>query len=258
MDKATTPAGHVGRAAQRHSGPRPHCPRPLPTCACRGQARPTSDSGPIRGSGAPYLGLAKPLTGGDDGVPAHTVVVEALRADIRLLTTLLGQTLVRSEGQTLLIRSRWCGHDKVGSLRDVPAEVDARLRDMDLSTTIKMVRAFTSYFDLENVTEQVHSDRTVLRQREERLWQQAGRRPYQCRSPAIGRPDPLGEARSGIWYLEGLGRAALGDVLEEMRELLAGAGAALPASVRPLTFGTWHGGDRDRSPMSPHRRHSRS
>lgn len=33
---------------------------------------------------------------------AHAGVDDVLRADIRLLTTLLGQTLVRSEGQELL------------------------------------------------------------------------------------------------------------------------------------------------------------
>ncbi len=92
---------------------------------------------------------------------------EAVRADIRLLTTLLGETLVRSEGPELLalvemVRSQ----AKAGGLTDLPSEVDARLQQMDLPTTIKVVRAFTSYFHLANVTEQVHRGRTLLAQRE--------------------------------------------------------------------------------------------
>jgi phosphoenolpyruvate carboxylase len=94
-------------------------------------------------------------------------VDDVLRADIRLLTTLLGQTLVRSEGQDLLdLVEMVRGQAKVGGLSDLPSEVDARLREMDLPTTIKVVRAFTSYFHLANVTEQVHRGRTLLRKRE--------------------------------------------------------------------------------------------
>ena len=248
--------------------------------------------------------------------PALAVVDEALRADIRLVTTLLGETLVRSEGAELLdLVELVRGRVKQGGLGQLSSAVDARLRDMDLPTTIKVVRAFTSYFHLANVTEQVHRGRTLLRQREEGGgWLQravarisaaglpldvveagvgslavrpvltahpteAARRSIldQLRRVAelldlpdagirrrrlaeavellwhtdelrIGRPDPLDEARNGIYYLEGLGRAALGDVLEELRAQLAGAGVALPPSARPLTFGTWIGGDRDGNP----------
>ena len=60
---------------------------------------------------------------------AHAGVDDVLRADIRLLTTLLGQTLVRSEGQELLdLVEMVRGRAKAGALTDLPAEVDARLQ----------------------------------------------------------------------------------------------------------------------------------
>ncbi len=249
-------------------------------------------------------------------LPAHAVVDEALRADIRLLTTMLGQTLVRSEGQALLdLVEMVRGQAKVGGLRDVPAEVDARLRAMDLQTTIRVVRAFTAYFHLANVTEQVHRSRTLTDQRADGggwLERAVARftaagvrsdvvteavrglavRPVLTAHPTeaarrsildklrriadllelpdtaprrrrlaeavellwhtdelrIGRPDPLDEARNGIYYLEGLGSAAVGDVLDELREQLGSIGVRLPPDARPLTFGTWIGGDRDGNP----------
>ena len=61
-------------------------------------------------------------------------------------------------------------------------------------------------------------------------------------------PQPIDEARNGVYYLEGLAAAALPDVLEELRDQLAAIGVTLPAEVRPLRFGTWIGGDRDGNP----------
>jgi phosphoenolpyruvate carboxylase len=241
---------------------------------------------------------------------------DALRADIRRLTTMLGETLARTEGQELLdLVELVRGHAKEGGLADLPAEVDARLREMDLATTIRLVRAFTSYFHLANVTEQVHRGRELARQRREhggwleRALQrvekadiptevlaaevarlavrpvftahptEAARRsildklrriaallddedtPARLRRLAeavdlvwqtdelrLDRPDPLDEARNGIYYFEGLGGTAVGDVLEELRDQLASHDVTLPAEARPLTFGTWIGGDRDGNP----------
>ncbi len=252
----------------------------------------------------------RPLT------PGQPVADDVLRADIRLLTTLLGETLVRSEGPELLhLVEMVRGQAKVGALTELPAAVDEQLRAMDLPTTIKVVRAFTSYFHLANVTEQVHRGRTLLRQREtgggwlERavariveagvpadvVAEAVGRlavRPVLTAHPTeaarrsildklrrvaalldlpqaalrrrrlaeavellwhtdelrIGRPDPMDEARNGIYYLEGLGRAAVSDVLDELRERLAGVDVQLPKYARPLSFGTWIGGDRDGNP----------
>ena len=61
-------------------------------------------------------------------------------------------------------------------------------------------------------------------------------------------PQPIDEARNGIYYLEGLAAAALPDVLEELRDQLEAIGVDLPPEVRPLRFGSWIGGDRDGNP----------
>jgi phosphoenolpyruvate carboxylase len=96
----------------------------------------------------------------------HAVPDEQLRADIRLVTTLLGHTLERNEGRELLdLVELVRGQAKGAGLGELPPEVDDRLRRMDLPTTIRLVRAFTSYFHLANVTEQVHRGRALLEQR---------------------------------------------------------------------------------------------
>ena len=221
---------------------------------------------------------------------------EELRADIRLVTTMLGETLVRNEGQELF--------DLVEKVRASSVE-DVELPD--LATTIRVTRAFTSYFHLANVTEQVHRGRAMLADRRERGgWieralakmpdldpadvdrlavrpvltahpTEAARRSildklrriaalldeepsaardrrlaeavelvWQTDELRLERPDPLDEARNGVYYLEGLGSTAVGDVLEELRDQLAARG--IPLQGRPLTFGTWIGGDRDGNP----------
>ncbi len=84
----------------------------------------------------------------------------ALRADIRLLGDLLGQTLVRQVGPGLLdlveqVRAL------TKTLRYRPDEAKARqleslLAVQDLETIILLTRAFSTYFHLANVAEQVH------------------------------------------------------------------------------------------------------
>jgi phosphoenolpyruvate carboxylase len=236
---------------------------------------------------------------------------EALRADIRTVTTMLGDTLVRAESQQLLdlvelVRSQ----AKESSL----AQLD-ELQGIDLATTIRLIRAFTSYFHLANITEQVHRGRELLRQRTDAGgWieralsriedagvdrkvvaeevRRLGVRPVLTAHPTeaarrsildklrriaalldtddsptrtrrlaeavdlvwhtdelrLDRPDPLDEARNGVYYLEGLGETAVGDVLEELRDQLARLDIPIEPAARPLTFGTWIGGDRDGNP----------
>lgn len=75
-----------------------------------------------------------------------------LRADIRRLGDLLGETLVRQEGQDLLDLV-----ERVRALTRTDGEAAAALLgDTDLETAAKLVRAFSTYFHLANVTEQVH------------------------------------------------------------------------------------------------------
>jgi len=224
------------------------------------------------------------------------------------VTTLLGETLVRLEGQPLL---------------DLVEEVRARAREdrldalppWDLATTIRLARTFTAYFHLANVTEQVHRGRALERDRQarggwvdralqrvaaagvapEELAREAARlsvRPVLTAHPTeaarrstlhklrrvaslldeddtplrrrrlaeavellwqtdelrVERPEPLDEARNGVYYLEDLGGSPLGDALVELRDQLAARGVRLPSQTRPLTFGSWMGGDRDGNP----------
>ncbi|MCZ4499097.1 MAG: ppc [Marmoricola sp.] len=239
----------------------------------------------------------------DDGA-----LTSDLRRDIRLVTSLLGETLVRSEGREL--------YDLVESVR-AHAKDDAleELPELDLDTIALLARAFTAYFHLANVTEQVHRGRALqhehataggwIEQALERiadagvsaedLAAEAGNitvRPVFTAHPTevtrrstleklrriaallelpdstrrtrkleesidllwqtdeirVEAPEPLDEARNGVYYLEGLSSAAVPDVLEELRDRLADRNISLPLAARPLRFGTWIGGDRDGNP----------
>ncbi|MFC7220453.1 phosphoenolpyruvate carboxylase [Streptomyces polyrhachis] len=85
----------------------------------------------------------------------------ALRADIRRLGDLLGETLVRQEGPELLDLV-----EQVRALTRSDGEAAAELlSDIDLETAAKLVRAFSTYFHLANVTEQVHRGREFRERR---------------------------------------------------------------------------------------------
>lgn len=233
----------------------------------------------------------------------------ALRADIRLVTSLLGESIVRAEGRELfelVERVRAAVKDEDEDLADLPTP--------DLEDTVLLARAFTAYFHLANVTEQVHRGRLLLREQQDGGWisravarivdagvgagdlEQVATtlrvRPVLTAHPTevtrrstldklrriarlldepdstrrtrrlaesidllwqtdelrVSAPEPVDEARNGIYYLEGLSRAAVNDVVEELRDRLADAGAALPLEAMPVRFGTWMGGDRDGNP----------
>ena len=76
-----------------------------------------------------------------------------LRADIRRLGDLLGQTLVRQEGQALLDLVEQVRGPRASRPADEPRRL---LAAADLPTAIQLARAFSTYFHLANVTEQVH------------------------------------------------------------------------------------------------------
>ncbi|MFD3455357.1 phosphoenolpyruvate carboxylase [Streptomyces sp. NPDC058691] len=242
----------------------------------------------------------------------NTTESAPLRADIRRLGDLLGGTLVRQEGQELLDLV-----EKVRALTRSDGEAAAALLgETDLQTAAKLVRAFSTYFHLANVTEQVHRGRELRARRAtdgsllartvdllkdadpEHLRQsvrnlnvrpvftahptEAARRSvlnklrrvaalldkpqdtdrrrtdvrlaenidllWQTDELRVVRPEPADEARNAIYYLDELHARAVGDVLEDLAAELERVGVPLPPETRPLTFGTWIGGDRDGNP----------
>jgi phosphoenolpyruvate carboxylase len=88
-----------------------------------------------------------------DSVAAHAGVVSesqhhALRADIRLLSTLLGETLVRHGGEELLKLVEQVR----GLARAVPQEGSVEIRSLlstlDVGTAVQLARASSTYFQL--------------------------------------------------------------------------------------------------------------
>jgi phosphoenolpyruvate carboxylase len=100
------------------------------------------------------------VTAGDQALqgPAEQA---ALRADVRRLGNLLGESLVRQEGPELL--------DQVERVRALSRSDTAALTDLlegvDVATAARLVRAFGTYFHLANVTEQVHRAREMQAER---------------------------------------------------------------------------------------------
>jgi phosphoenolpyruvate carboxylase len=84
-----------------------------------------------------------------------------LRADIRRLGVLLGQTLARQEGQPLLDLVE----EVRGLVRTDGAAAARRLAAVDVETATLLARAFSTYFHLANITEQVHRARELRRLR---------------------------------------------------------------------------------------------
>jgi phosphoenolpyruvate carboxylase len=258
--------------------------------------------------------------------PVDSPADAALRADIRRLGTLLGQTLVRQDGQALL--------DLVEEVRALvrrdPEAAALRLGGLDVVEGTQLARAFSTYFHLANITEQVHRARDLRRIRvREGGWleraakliadrgvdarevgtiasrlavrpvftahpTEAARRSilsklrsvadeldeeavataldgatqpdparlartdrrlaevldllWQTDELRLERPEPADEARNAVYYLADLATDAAPQVLDDLTETLRDLGVQLPPTARPLTFGSWIGGDRDGNP----------
>ncbi len=245
---------------------------------------------------------------------------ETLRADIRRLGNQLGQALVRQHGQDLLnlveeVRSLGKSARRGGST-EAAQSLNALLGDLDTAEVIPLVRAFTTYFYLANVAEQVHrieemaSDDRYLRQTVDRILSadldqslldelvsrfevrpvftahptEAARRSILTKRGEIAallnhrleaanqdqidlvdrrsaelidqiwqtdelrteRPTVVDETRSALYYLVALAE----EVLPRLTEIIdAQLHRISPgASMAPLRFGTWVGGDRDGNP----------
>ncbi|MFT3866377.1 MAG: phosphoenolpyruvate carboxylase [Solirubrobacterales bacterium] len=86
-----------------------------------------------------------------------------LRRDIRDLGDLLGRTLVRQEGEEMLERVETVRR----AVRDDRAVAATALAEVDPATARRLARAFTTYFHLANVAEQVHRGRDLAARRRE-------------------------------------------------------------------------------------------
>jgi len=234
-----------------------------------------------------------------------------LRADVRRLGDLLGETIARQEGQSLL--------DLVEQVRqavreDSPAGANL-LAKVNVDDSIRLVRAFNAYFHLANVAEQVHRARALAQERGSgESWLQrashriadqkisrdelaravaslsvrpvftahpteAARRSilsklatiaglldaknapennrrlaeaiellWQTDELRLERPEPIDEAMNALYYLDDLSRSTVSQVLEDFAFELNKFGITLDSTARPLSFGSWIGGDRDGNP----------
>ncbi len=247
----------------------------------------------------------------------------ALRADIRILGEILGDTLVRQDSPELL---KLVEQVRALARTDLSSTSDL-LDDIDLGTAIALSRAFSTYFHLANVAEQVHRSRVqrhirrtagnpitsaisriasaidsnevsrvdvadAVRRLAARpvftahpteaarrsvllklrsiadLLDEAERNAESLDNPRIKRqlaevvdllwqtdelrlesPEVLDEARNALFYLDDLARGPAAAVLDELAYGLSTVGITLEPDTRPLSFGSWIGGDRDGNPF---------
>ncbi len=238
----------------------------------------------------------------------------ALRNDVRKLADLLGETLVRQEGPELL--------NLVESVRLAVREGKAEqlLSDLSVEKTASLVRAFSTYFNLANVAEQVDRVKVLAKEKhnsggwisqavtniEKSLnnkefsatdlqnWlsnfsvrpvftahpTEAARRSvlsklttiselldqpeseirntrlaeaidliWQTDELRLGQPEPLDEAVNSLYYLDELFEFTVPEILDQFNKELKRLGIEIPMTSRPLSFGTWIGGDRDGNPF---------
>ena len=65
----------------------------------------------------------------------------------------------------------------------------------------------------------------------------------------LGQPEPLDEAVNSLYYLDELLEFTVPEILDEFAKELKRVGIEIPLTAKPLTFGTWIGGDRDGNPF---------
>jgi len=238
----------------------------------------------------------------------------SLRSDVRALGELLGHSLIRQEGQALF--------DLVEKVRAAvrSGHGESELKDVTVEEAVQLVRAFSTYFHLANVAEQVHRSRVLSKERETsgswiaqavdkimaakasgseikvedlKSWladfsvrpvftahpTEASRRSvlsklaeisdlietptskirdariseaidllWQTDELRVERPLVIDEAVNALYYLDDLFRFTVPEVLEEFAMEVSRLGVDISPTSKPLTFGTWIGGDRDGNP----------
>ena len=248
----------------------------------------------------------------ETSIGATVAQSDVLRADIRLLGNMLGETLVRHQGADLLAKV-----ELVRSLSaEKPAEVAKLLANEPAETAIPLARAFSMYFHLANIAEQVHRAKALTKSRsehggwlqkvQERVQQakvdqsvidktfknlfirpvftahptEATRRTilvklqvianlldqpqslsrdnrlaetidvlWQTDELRLEKPEVLDEARNALFYLDSLTKGPLTSVLEDLSLMAKALGTSISPTSRPLTLGSWIGGDRDGNPF---------
>ena len=237
-----------------------------------------------------------------------------LRSDVRRLGELLGQSLVRQAGDELL--------NLVEAVRKAVREGGGEeiLEKLSVDQSVDLVRAFSNYFNLANIAEQVHRARVLTAQRSaggswltravDRIIEvqketkeftdadiqewinnfsvrpvftahptEAARRSvlskmnsiadlldqpvsvtrdrrlsemvdllWQTDELRLGQPEPLDEATNALFYLDDLFRMTIPEVLDDFARELERVNVTVSPTSRPLSFGTWIGGDRDGNP----------
>ena len=238
----------------------------------------------------------------------------ALRNDVRKLGDLLGETLVRQEGLDLL--------NLVESVRLAVREgkTEEVLNDLSVERIASLVRAFSTYFNLANVAEQVDRVKVLAKEKHNsggwigqavtniekslnnkefstadlQKWlsnfsvrpvftahpTEAARRSilsklttiselldqpesqirntrlaeaidliWQTDELRLGQPEPLDEAVNSLYYLDELFEFTVPEILDQFSQELKRIGVEIPITAKPLSFGTWIGGDRDGNPF---------
>jgi phosphoenolpyruvate carboxylase len=238
----------------------------------------------------------------------------SLRGDVRALGELLGKSLIRQEGQELF--------DLVEKVRAAvrSGHGEGELKDVTVDQAVQLVRAFSTYFHLANVAEQVHRSRVLENERSEsgswiaqavdkieaakksgheikledlKEWladfsvrpvftahpTEASRRSvlsklalisdlleapvgrvrdarlseaidllWQTDELRVERPLVIDEAVNALYYLDDLFRLTVPEVLDDFAAEVSRLGVTIEPTAKPLSFGTWIGGDRDGNP----------